>query len=590
MNSIVNIAAYKFVTLDDLPGRRAGLKELCHRLQLKGTILLSLEGINMFIAGTRDAIDEYLGFIRDQPEFADLEAKESFSDYQPFTRMLVRLKKEIIAFGVDSVDPRRETSPRIKPRELKQWLDEGRPVTLLDTRNDYEIQVGTFKNAIPARVDDFRHFPEAVANLSDELKEQPIVTFCTGGIRCEKAAPFMEQAGFKNIYQLDGGILKYFEECGGAHYDGECFVFDQRVALDPDLKETDTAQCYACQEPLTKVETLSEQHVPGESCPHCYVAPEVKLAELLERRHADLSKLTNPPPGAKPYVNRRPINVPERAAGDSVIRFLQSLHTIQTENDWRTIIEAGQLLIDEQPVTAERLLKPGQRLIHVIPHTVEPPVNGDIKLLFEDDDLLIINKPAPLPMHPCGRFNRNSLLYVLEQLLHPMRPRLVHRLDANTSGVVVCAKTKRAATAIQPQFEKGMVTKRYVAKIHGHPSKDEFESTAAISREPTATGGRAIDPDGLPSHTKFKVLKRDDDGTSLVECIPLTGRTNQIRLHLWNLGHSIIGDPLYLPNRETGSKQTLEPNDPPLCLHAASIELDHPFTRKRVRFEAAPPW
>jgi len=590
MNLIINIAAYKFVTLDDLPRRRIGLKGLCGRLGLKGTILLSPEGINMFLAGTRDSIDEYLAFLRARSEFSGLEVKESFSDYQPFTRMLVRLKKEIIAFGVESVDPRKKSAPRIAAKELKRWLDEGRPVTLLDTRNDYEIQIGTFKNAIPANVDDFRHFPKAIADLPDELKEQPIVTFCTGGIRCEKAAPFMEQAGFKNVYQLEGGILKYFEECGGDHYDGECFVFDQRVALDPQLKETDTTQCYACQTPLTWMETRSPLFEPGVSCPHCYVAPEVKMSDLLTRRHEELLEITTPLPGAQPYVNRRPISVPQRAEGTTLIEFLESLRTIQTNDDWREIIGAGQLLLDEKPIAADHVLKTGKRLIHVIPHTVEPPVNADIEILFEDEGLLVVHKPAPLPMHPCGRFNRNSLQYILEQLIHPMRPRPVHRLDSNTSGIVVLAKARRVAAGLQPQFERGTVKKRYVAKVHGHPARIEFESTAAIGKEPTRTGGRAIDPDGLASHTKFRVLERNGDGTSLVECAPETGRTNQIRLHLCDLEHPIVGDPMYLPGKQIGAKQTLELDDPPLCLHAASIEFEHPTTRERMRFEAAPKW
>jgi RluA family pseudouridine synthase len=229
-------------------------------------------------------------------------------------------------------------------------------------------------------------------------------------------------------------------------------------------------------------------------------------------------------------------------------------------------------------------------MIHVIPQTVEPPVNADIEILFEDDGLLVVNKPAPLPMHPCGRFNRNSLQYILEQLIHPLRPRPVHRLDSNTSGVVVFAKMRKIATGLQPQFENGAVTKRYVAKVHGHPAQAEFESTAAISKEPTATGGRAIDPDGLPSHTKFKILERRDDGTSLVECFPVTGRTNQIRVHLWDLNHPVVGDPMYLPGKTIGDKQTLEPGDPPLCLHAASIEFEHPTTCERMTFESTPKW
>ena len=206
----INIAAYLFTSLDRLPERREELRSLCRSQHLKGTILLSPEGINLFMAGRRGGIDRLVGHLRSDPLLAGLDVKESFSDRQPFRRLLVKLKKEIIAFGVKSVDPRTKPSKKLPPRELKQWLDEGRPFTLLDTRNDYEVDLGTFENSRPIGVGHFRDFPAAVATLPDELKHQPIVMFCTGGIRCEKAGPFMEQAGFREIYQLDGGILKYF--------------------------------------------------------------------------------------------------------------------------------------------------------------------------------------------------------------------------------------------------------------------------------------------------------------------------------------------------------------------------------------------
>lgn len=238
----VNLAAYKFATLSGLDERREVLRELTRRLQLMGTILLSPEGINLFIAGPRQAIDEFIITIESDTEIGKLDIKESLTDYQPFNRMLVKLKKEIIAFGVEGIDPAKRTSPKLPAKELKQWLDEGKQVTLLDVRNDYEISLGTFEGAEPIGLKHFRHFPEAVDALPEERKEETIVMFCTGGIRCEKAGPYMEQAGFKNIFQLEGGILKYFEECGSEHYDGECFVFDQRVAVDGDLQETDAPE------------------------------------------------------------------------------------------------------------------------------------------------------------------------------------------------------------------------------------------------------------------------------------------------------------------------------------------------------------
>ena len=267
MKKIVNIAAYKFVALPDLRMLRARLLALCKSWELKGTILLSAEGINLFVAGAADKIDLLLAELRSWPGLADLQLKVSQTEHQPFSRMLVRIKKEIIAFGVTGIDPAQRTSPKLTAKELKQWLDEGRPVTLLDTRNNYEVKLGTFKQARAIGIDHFRDFPDAVRKLPPAMKEQAIVMFCTGGIRCEKAGPFMEREGFKNIFQLEGGILKYFEDCGGAHYDGECFVFDQRVGLDPSLQETESLQCFRCQTPLSAMDQTDPRYVPGQALP-----------------------------------------------------------------------------------------------------------------------------------------------------------------------------------------------------------------------------------------------------------------------------------------------------------------------------------
>lgn len=269
MAGVVNLSAYKFAPLDDLPALKERLQAVATAGALRGTILLSTEGINLFVAGERAALDGLLAEIQRVPGLAGLMPKESLSDEQPFNRMLVKIKKEIIAFGVEGIDPGRHPAPRLDPRTLKAWLDEGRPVTLLDTRNDYEVKMGTFRGAVAPGIENFRDFPASVARLPAELKDQPVVTFCTGGIRCEKAAPFLQQAGFKQVFQLDGGILKYFEECGGAHYDGECFVFDRRVGVDATLQETNSVLCFNCQMPLTEAEQRHPHYVADISCPHC---------------------------------------------------------------------------------------------------------------------------------------------------------------------------------------------------------------------------------------------------------------------------------------------------------------------------------
>ena len=280
MPAFINLSTYRFAPLDDLPALRERLLRLCHDRALKGTILLSPEGINIFVAGSRENVDALLAEVRAVPGLADLAAKESESDTQPFNRMLVKIKKEIIAFGIEGIDPARRPTAKLAPLTLKQWLDEGRPLTLLDTRNDYEVRMGSFQGAIPAGIEHFRDFPKAVAKLPEAMKEQPIVMFCTGGIRCEKAGPYMELAGFQKVFQLDGGILKYFEECGGAHYEGECFVFDRRVGVDPELRETSSEMCFACQMPLTFEEQRHPHYVQSESCPHCFGKKAAATAPL----------------------------------------------------------------------------------------------------------------------------------------------------------------------------------------------------------------------------------------------------------------------------------------------------------------------
>jgi UPF0176 protein len=257
----VNISAYKFINLEatNLPVYREKLLSKAILLGMKGSILLSTEGINVFLSAPRQVMDEYIIFLESYEEFRDLPYKDSFSDYQPFRRMLVRIKKEIISMGCEEIKPAEKTAPHVSVQEFKRWYDEGKDMVVLDTRNDYEVQLGTFDSAVDLDIKTFRAFPEAVKLMPDEVKEKPVVTFCTGGIRCEKAAEYMLGHGFKNVYQLDGGILKYFEECGGEHYDGDCFVFDQRVCLDSDLNETDVTQCFVCRMPLTVEQVRDDQ-------------------------------------------------------------------------------------------------------------------------------------------------------------------------------------------------------------------------------------------------------------------------------------------------------------------------------------------
>ena len=270
MTAITNLSCYQFTPLDRLEEWKGLLKSKCLELGLKGTILLAPEGINFFLSGTQTQLDPILALIRTMPGLSGIRPKESSGSQQPFQRMLVKIKKEIVSFGVEGVDPARHPAPKISPKELKQWLDEKRPLTLLDVRNGYEIRMGTFQGAVDPQIHNFRDFPKAVRKLDPSLRSQPVVMFCTGGIRCEKAGPFMKKEGFENIRQLDGGILKYFEEVGGAHYQGECFVFDERVGVDSGLRETDSVLCYNCQMPLLGSDLTHPHYVYEKSCPHCF--------------------------------------------------------------------------------------------------------------------------------------------------------------------------------------------------------------------------------------------------------------------------------------------------------------------------------
>jgi UPF0176 protein len=267
--AILNVSAYRFVRIDDIALRRPRLKQRAVDMGLKGTILLAPEGINLFLAGAEASLREFLAWLEQDEGFAGIECKFSWSDEQPFNRMLVKEKREIITMRRPDVVPSETPAPRLSPEELKRWLDEGREVLLLDTRNQFEVELGTFRGAADLHITSFSQFPEATEALLEQWQDKPIVSFCTGGIRCEKAAPLMLKQGFRQVWQLDGGILKYFERCGGAHYEGECFVFDKRVALGPDLEPTGTAQCYACQAVLSPEEQASADYVFGKHCPHC---------------------------------------------------------------------------------------------------------------------------------------------------------------------------------------------------------------------------------------------------------------------------------------------------------------------------------
>jgi UPF0176 protein len=247
MKPILNIAAYLFVSLDNLAELRTKILDECNARQLKGTILLTGEGINLFLAGNGLELSGFLDWLRIDPRFKPLQAKESWSELQPFKKMLVKIKNEIIRMNHPAIRPEEGRANFITPKKLQEWLDRGtddlgRPVVMVDTRNAFEVDYGTFENALHFNINKFTEFPEAITAHKEELADKTLVSFCTGGIRCEKSGLYMREIGMEHSYQLEGGILKYFEEVGSAHYSGSCFVFDEREALSPDLESIPTEQ------------------------------------------------------------------------------------------------------------------------------------------------------------------------------------------------------------------------------------------------------------------------------------------------------------------------------------------------------------
>lgn len=265
-------ALYKFVKLDDFAALKPRLLAEMQRLEVKGSLLLAAEGINGTITGARAQLDEFLAFLKSDPRLSDLTHKESYAYKEPFHRAKVNLKREIVTMGIPEVDPTQEVGTYVAPREWNQLIED--PGTLLiDTRNDYEYRIGTFRGAVNPKTETFREFPQWLEDNKDELESKPrVAMFCTGGIRCEKATSYLKSQGFDEIYHLEGGILKYLEEVDEREslWDGECFVFDERVSVGHQLVPGEYDLCHGCRSPITEAEKQSEYYEPGVCCGHCF--------------------------------------------------------------------------------------------------------------------------------------------------------------------------------------------------------------------------------------------------------------------------------------------------------------------------------
>ena len=279
-------ALYKFTSLPDYVRLREPLQSMCDLLSVKGTLLLAEEGLNGTIAGPEAAIEDIIDFLRADPRLTDVDVKFSTAEDMPFYRMKVRLKREIVTMGVDGVDPNKTVGTYVDPSDWNALISDPDTI-LIDTRNDYEVGIGTFKGAVNPNTKTFREFPDWVEANRDSINKPKVAMFCTGGIRCEKASSFMLENGFDDVYHLKGGILKYLETQAEAQslWEGDCFVFDQRVAVSHGLKESDYDQCFACRRPITEDEKQRPEYEKGVSCHQCHAEmSDTQKAAFAERQ------------------------------------------------------------------------------------------------------------------------------------------------------------------------------------------------------------------------------------------------------------------------------------------------------------------
>ncbi len=293
MSQFVIAALYKFTALPDYEALREPLLAHCQQAGIKGTLLLASEGVNGTIAGSREGIDSVLAYLKQDDRLKDLSHKESFDDEMPFYRMKVKLKKEIVTMGVEGIDPRQVVGTYVSPKDWNQLIADP-DVVVVDTRNDYEFELGTFKGALNPNTKTFREFPQYVADNLDPAKHKKVAMFCTGGIRCEKSTAYMKEQGFEEVYHLHGGILQYLEDVPSEEslWQGECFVFDNRVSVDHGLNPGTYELCHGCREPITQADKASDLYIEGVACPRCHdrQTPEQRARFLERQKQMELAR------------------------------------------------------------------------------------------------------------------------------------------------------------------------------------------------------------------------------------------------------------------------------------------------------------
>ena len=332
-------------------------------------------------------------------------------------------------------------------------------------------------------------------------------------------------------------------------------------------------------------------HLPLEVADWRAHSRGMNLLADMARRHEAIRLAITPLPGSQPRDHFKPINIPGDCDGLTLLAALGRMVWNVSTAEWQAEFARGRIMsLEQRPVAATQIVRAGQRYQHLFTNVTEPEVNGAVEILHEDEALIVVNKPAPLPMHAGGRFYLNTLQHILNAAYHPQQTYPAHRLDAHTTGLVLVARSRVFAGRLQSQFAQGQVEKTYLVRVPGQLPADDFYCDAPISAGAGEQCSRTVDlENGLEARTEFRVLRRYADGVNLLEARPLTGRTNQIRVHLWHLGIPVCGDTIYLPGQQLGRTPAPAVGDPPLCLHAARVKFLHPLSLKLIEFNAPLP-
>ncbi len=595
-NLTLSVGAFLPLGREALGELRHLLWTVCREEQLKGTVLLTPTGMNLVVAGRAQSLDRFVEELQRQLPRSESDPVHFFrtpSRGPGFAKLLVRVGRELTEFRRDGALPGQRRPILVPASELRRWIELKHPILLLDLRDAGDQEANELPGAYPLhRVYKASDIPEALRGVPFTWKHQPIVLFCQDGVRSLRSGPVLEHLGFEQVFVLQGGLTELQKGVAPSNTKPATTVLSSHPRQTYSSEDL-LRRCFVCFSKLPSSFVIDPRYVDGQSCPACYRSPAEQMKRQIQWRHFSIRSIQSTMTNHVAMDQFKPLDIQEADAGKTLSEVVRrKLPHIPVQQWDREFHEGRWTDAQGKVVDGSQRVRAGERYRHRFPGVSEPAVNANVVILHEDEALVALNKPAPLPMHAGGRFFRNTLQTILNDAYLPEEPRPAHRLDANTTGIVLVTRSRAFAAFLQTQFARNTVEKIYLARVVGHPASDRFECCEPISATSGPLGSRCVDQEqGLPAHTGFRVLERRSDGTSLLEVRPRTGRTNQIRIHLWHMGWPIHGDPAYLPGGKLGDTQTLPVQAPPLCLHAWKIRVIHPLTLQPTQFTApAPAW